>query len=293
VTAEKNTHPPSLALASTTPHRDVAGAHAGAGSGSGSGFGSGSGSSATGGAAAAALNADVVIAIDIETTGPRMGVNGLVAIGVVALNSADASLMDWRLLKVDTRHSLWDEDCVREFWNKYRHMLEFLTTASGVGTDVLLDVAEAARQLFAWIQMWREHSKTLLIVSDFPQFDAGWINHAFATANLPPLYTPAPGVWQKVLDTNAFHRGLKFAAVALGISERDMPRVDVRDLRHSHNPCEDARYIGVKYLRTRRAYSACFAAFAASAAAASSPSSRAATTIDAFADIGASLEDCA
>jgi hypothetical protein len=258
---------------------------------------------------AAAITTDVVIAFDIETTGKSLGKNGFVAIGAVALNAADGgSLLDWLLLKVDTRRSVWEEECVREFWDNHRPMLEFLTTATGVGNDKLFDVCEAAHRLYAWIEMWRARARSLLLVTDFPQFDAGWINHAFAAANLPPLYTPAPRVWQNVLDTNAFYRGLKFAAVALGISERDLPRVDVRDLRHSHNPCDDARFIGVKYLRTRQAYAACFASYATSVAATTATTDAVAdgadadadadaydarySDVDAFAEIGASLEDC-
>lgn len=151
----------------------------------------------------------ILIAFDIETTGPILLRNAIIELGVCALNSNSGATLgkeSWDI-KME-KHEEWDVDTLRDFWNdkswekmeegeskraakeiydKKQRKVTRVTNGEGIHR------AEVMKQFVLWVEKIKnEHAGgdegKIRFVSDTVSFDSSWLNLYLCMAGYYPLH---------------------------------------------------------------------------------------------------------
>ena len=114
-------------------------------------------------------NDPIIVAIDVETSGPNFISNGLLSIGV--------TVQDWDMNELcyfqrnlaleDNLH--FDTECLNNFWNLHKEAYDF-ATSNTIPPRLAMD------EFVAFLYEVECKYSNLIIISDNPSFDIGWIN---------------------------------------------------------------------------------------------------------------------
>ena len=175
-----------------------------------------------------------VLCIDIETGGCQPSKHPLIAIGTCLRHPDGKKEKKIWVFQFDEKD--FEERCVVEFWSKNRDKLEKLGSFPKSGIS---DFA-------AYIDSIDEQYPDLILMSDNPQYDIGFINYHYDVyLDRKPLSYKKTGQYRVIVDQNSYLWAM--------LPEEDDPWVwDSKVLEkykfkvdsvHSHLPHEDAEHI--------------------------------------------------
>ena len=181
-----------------------------------------------------------IISIDIETSGPNVLKNGIIAIGYCVGDEFGNVVQKSRIhLNLESDH-VFDVHCQESFWNilKNKHLLKIFKKNSLHPCDAIYKFIEILDNLD------REHSVT--IISDNPSFDISFINFYVSKymERRPISFKFGKECYRPVLDSKSFIKGV--------VSSK--PYVFTQDvikrynLKNDHLPDNDAEVIYYSYI---------------------------------------------
>lgn len=187
----------------------------------------------------------VILAIDIETTGPSVYRNDMFAIGYVYLNSFSDVLLKKRI-SLNYNNERFDGKCLN-FWLREKNYKIFEQI-----TKETVPI-RYAMEIFYNDFMAFKKNYNVIIVSDNPTFDIGFINYYLdkyigkPPININPHFSP-------IHDLKSFLRGkcshIKISSKNITIQKYcDLLYISTVDINHDHNPENDAEYIAKVYFR--------------------------------------------
>jgi hypothetical protein len=183
----------------------------------------------------------VILAIDIETTGPNFVKNGIISIGYCA-GYLDGNVILKNRISLDISCKEFDSNCENNFWKEHQALLKTLKKES-VGiikglTKFISDIDDL------------DSKYNLIIISDFPLYDIGFINYYLAQyINRAPLQHKFGDTknYRPIYDTDGYSRGLlhlKYDSVWVYDSDvSNLLGFQIDKNLYTHLPDEDAYYI--------------------------------------------------
>lgn len=184
----------------------------------------------------------VIIAIDIEATGPRFSKNGIISIGYCA-GTMDGEVILKKRVSLDLEGKSFDKSCYDQFWIKNLDLLETLKKEA-------VPIKEGLQKFISDFDSLNEKYE-LIPISDNPSYDIGFINYYldFYLDRLPLNYVNGGDDYRPIFDSDCYSRGLLGMKYSDGIWTSDK---DVREklsfeipdsVVHDHYPDNDAEYI--------------------------------------------------
>ena len=183
------------------------------------------------------------IGIDIETTGASMANNYIIALGACAVD-ADGKELDrfYAALLPPSAHHTFEQRCMDEFWSKQMDKLHRYQS-DGQDPTVVMSTFNI------WIRQW----KNPVFITDFPEFDIGWINLYLALyADALPLYMI--NGFRPAINADDIYRG-NLNSGGWNTTRRIADKYNYKILDETHHPTEDATAIVtnfVSFLRTSK-----------------------------------------
>lgn len=181
----------------------------------------------------------VLFAIDVKTNGPNYTTNSIISIGYCYGTLGGKVMMNERI-NLKYNPNTFDEWTYNKFWKKHLDKLDVLK-------ENVVSVEEGMKKFIKIIDDL-EDKYNVIILSDNPVFDIGWINHYLRQVLYRgPLYYKKDGQsFRFIYDTDCFIRG------ALGMDYKIMftPHKKLKEeysldikTKHSVLPDKDAIYI--------------------------------------------------
>ena len=195
------------------------------------------------------------VAVDVETTGPRLGTgDAVVAFGAALIDVTECKTIETRRWTMDTTGITWDAACVERFWNKFpvQHKELIAPAPEHVAVEpdaagVLLTPAAFSSSWKRWMTSVYARFPGVCLWSDFPMFDLAWLNHTLLLGGGTCSYLDGPGgAWQTTLDIDAYLEGLAPPGAVLEEAKKLYPDGD-------HFPERDAETMGLRFAYTLRA----------------------------------------
>jgi DNA polymerase III alpha subunit (gram-positive type) len=190
----------------------------------------------------------VVIALDVETSGPNFTTNSLISIGVSVQDMEMNEIASFQRNLAIEEGRYFDERCLNDFWRKHDEAFRFVTSNTSDPKVVMEDLS-------AFVSDIETTYPSCVIVSDNPSFDIAWINLYFSryTERLPINYH-TNGKHRMIWDSSSvqktwcgFKKGVSFSYIPLkyeAVLRLSSPIV------HDHNPLNDAREIASFFIQT-------------------------------------------
>jgi hypothetical protein len=183
----------------------------------------------------------LVLSVDIETSGCNVVEHGILAIGYCVGDLDGNVLFKDRINMMLDDGCYFEERCVKEFWSKYPDVLKTIQT-DAVGPHVGI-------RAFVDFVYDLEEQYDLIIISDNPVFDIGFLNYYMAKyLKVRPLSYTSTGSYRPIFDTDCYTRGVlrsnyddlwtydSNVIKALGIELQP-------NILHNHLPENDAEYV--------------------------------------------------
>lgn len=181
-----------------------------------------------------------IMGIDIETGGPHMGNNPLLAVGlcVYKLNNLGLQLQSTIEIHFEGDINKYDKQTLK-FWKENSKSWEYIKK------DCVLE-EEGAKRLINFVKKWQkkafDKNTDFCIVTDNCWFDDTWISNLFSKYGGFPLrhnnYTGYTKL-SHVIDINQLMLGARLAGVKI-------PKFEYKNI-HDHTPVNDAKKIVEKY----------------------------------------------
>ena len=185
-----------------------------------------------------------ILAIDIETSGPSVKKNGILAIGI-CLGDLFGNVENKQRINVNLdKHHCFDEVCLSQFWNK--------PGPSQVLRIIQKDTLPPKEAMQKFISIIDEYDKTykLSIISDNPTFDFYFLSFYMEHyLDRKPLNYKLGTTYRQLIDTCSFARGQKLGKV------EKAPTINTQsNILHDHFPENDAEYIYARYVGDYKQY---------------------------------------
>ena len=143
----------------------------------------------------------LLCAIDIETSGPNIIKNGILSIGICAGTITGEIIVHRRIDVKLHRSKSFDTNTWDDFWCKNKKILEIIQ-------EHPLEECAAIIEFINIIDILEDDYK-VIIISDNPVFDLGFINYYLAYyINRLPLQYDKYGSFRPVYDTDSYSRGV-------------------------------------------------------------------------------------
>jgi hypothetical protein len=143
----------------------------------------------------------LLCAIDIETSGPNIIKNGILSIGICAGTITGEIVVHKRIDVKLHRSKSFDTKTWDDFWCKNKKILEIIQ-------EHPLEECAAIIEFINIIDILEDDYK-VIIISDNPVFDFGFINYYLAFyINRLPLHYDKNGSFRPVYDTDSYSRGV-------------------------------------------------------------------------------------
>ena len=173
----------------------------------------------------------MILVIDIETSGPSVTKNGILAIGY-CLGDLNGRVYDKRRIDLQLMDKVFDEQCKKDFWE---------TT----GPDEVLKTIQQAplspkEAMSKFILLLDDYDTQyhLTIMSDNPSFDFYFINYYMDIyADRRPINYQFGKTYRPLINFNSFSKG------RFGACYRKHPSRNLHTIKHDHYPENDAEFI--------------------------------------------------
>ena len=207
----------------------------------------------------------IIVAFDIENTGPSLKNHAIVQIGLKVFEATKArkSLDEFQILINVPENRGWDTQCEQEFWNSTLGLILMKQQIqSKQGYEPKEAMTHFQNYLFHVFKKYSNNDiRRIRLVSDTVSFDTCWINYYLDYyLDALPLHLVF-GKFKDVLETGSYVQGrsginheeeLVIAATKRFSQEQScIERRNILDkplIEHSHNALEDASNIGEMYL---------------------------------------------
>jgi hypothetical protein len=201
-----------------------------------------------------------ILVIDVETTGPNVVKNFMPEFGVSFWKIGDQRPLDSRHFSLmQPENTEWDPKTKEEFWDNPLKGVDKKTPPMVNFKQRQLDfpprsIALAMDQFVLFARLCDVAAKgQMIIVVDTADFDTTEMNYYLAMWTNVPSLTLLFGSYRSVRDIDSFYYGvggfLKFWG-AEEVAQRGIGIVAfpawVEEFRATHNPKDDAEYIGAK-----------------------------------------------
>lgn len=215
------------------------------------------------------MNGELIVAIDIETSGP---VDDLISVGMAAVKSIGSSYKPIKYFRFGCylpNITKFDSKCYNEFWFDKQDLLATFQYM-GKSTDLAGVYGECISQLRNFLKSMEELAKETnlwyVLVSDNPSFDIGFLNRIIGTYNLGNTLNYMQGAdnYLNIRDVFSMQRGLLLAEVPLwdeefGCTKRMKKLFNTEGLQYpefpfesdTHDPTYDALQIALDYVALR------------------------------------------
>jgi hypothetical protein len=135
------------------------------------------------------------LCIDIETSGPYVTQNEIIAIGTCYINSENESIIEIKRFTFDYSDEKFNEQTYAEFWQHHQDKLAVFKN----------DKKSTINHFADYVDTLQTNEKDLIIISDNPQFDIGFINYYYETIlKRKPLCYTKNGKYQLIVDQNTY-----------------------------------------------------------------------------------------
>ena len=143
----------------------------------------------------------ILCAIDIETSGPNIIKNGILSIGICA-GTVTGNIIVRRRIDVKLHRSKsFDTNTWDNFWCKNKKILEIIQEHPLEESAAVIEFINVIDDL--------EDNYKVIIISDNPVFDIGFLNYYLAFyINRLPLQYDKEGVFRPIYDTDSYTRGV-------------------------------------------------------------------------------------
>ncbi len=209
------------------------------------------------------------LAIDIETSGPGLVKNRIVAFGACVVNVASVSVVDngeFRKFTDFGDHSKgrpdgWEKRCYEEFWMNPKKRSDNQTPLAALmllaANLSIVDEREMMHEFVVWAQSMWVRFPDLVVITDTAAFDTPFVNQALDqhTSVQSLVYLFGDTNYRPVRDVSSFHMGIGGKTPAQGLwgSERAaLAALDIKEMPESvrvwdktHDPLNDAKFIGL------------------------------------------------
>lgn len=190
----------------------------------------------------------VIIAFDIETSGPHFDKNALLSIGVSVQNLNGVEIDSFQKNMTLPEGRVFDEKCYNEFWVKNPEAYKFVTSETSQPKEVM-------RDFVLFLANIERIYPDNFIVSNNSSFDVAWINLYLAlyTDRLPLNYR-MNGTYRMIWDSASVQKA--WCGLRTGCNFTNLPRKHREVLHlaspftHDHNPLNDAREIASFFIQT-------------------------------------------
>jgi len=182
----------------------------------------------------------MVLAIDIETSGPRLSLNGIVSVGCclgdLRGNTVAKNRFDFKLEK----HQVFDSDCTRQFWSRIGPKRALQTIQN---SQISPKLATAG---FAALLDTYDTDFDLTIITDNPGFDLYFLNYYFDKyLGRKPINYKMGNKYRPIIDSTSYVKG------AMGKYYKNKKHLYFNDIKHDHLPDNDAEFIYKCYMKYR------------------------------------------
>ncbi len=185
-------------------------------------------------------NTGVIIALDIETSGSRVSKNGIIAVGYY-IGTIDNREIEKGTIYFNLENKEFDDDCKAQFWVKHIQK-QVLAKANQFG----LPPDQAIFKLISIIDRMDQIYKCD-IISDNPVFDCGFINYYLDVyLNRPPLQYKLGKYHRHIVDVRSMIHNRD-----LWKKTKEEIRKKYPNIKHDHDPMNDATYIYFSYICAR------------------------------------------
>lgn len=192
----------------------------------------------------------VIMALDVETSGPNFMRNGLVSIGVSVQDMEMREICSFQKNLTLEKEMCFDPKCWDDFWSKQPDAYSFVTSHASNPTVVMAELSD-------FISMVETSYPQCFIVSDNPSFDIAWINSYLSRyTKRPPINYHTNGKYRMIWDSASVQKA--WCGLRKGASFASMPSKH-RELLglssphiHDHNPLNDARTVASFFIQTWR-----------------------------------------
>jgi oligoribonuclease (3'-5' exoribonuclease) len=197
------------------------------------------------------MESKVFLGMDIETTGQYLGVNAMIALGMVVLDENLQQLESFSIF-LEEDGAEREQRCMDEFWAERKELFEKIM-------EQAIDPEEAMNAMVDWLLgVEKKYANRLVVLSDNPSFDVAWINYYLAKYTKHPmlyygLAKTAEGdfkyEYRRIWDTDsAFHGAL--AATQHKVVEWGLEKelgVQNEKWSNTHDVIADASNIAANY----------------------------------------------
>ena len=178
----------------------------------------------------------MIVAVDIETSGPSVLRNGILAIGFCLGDMKGSVIQKKRIHVALDDHHTFDERCLTDFWDKPANKKVLETIQVNTSPP-----AKAIREFVQAIDTFDEHYQVSL-VSDNPTFDFYFLNYYLDYyLKRKPLNYMFGEIYRSLIDSKSFLRRY------LGCNYRKSMQLKFHGVKHDHFPENDAEYIYLCY----------------------------------------------
>lgn len=185
---------------------------------------------------------NMILSVDIETSGPSVRKNGILAIGFCVGDMVGNVIKKERInVALDTHHA-FDETCVVQFWDK--------PGPAKVLKDITVNPLPPKQAIAKFAQIVDVYDTlfALTVISDNPTFDLYFINYYMELyLDRKPLNYKFGKVYRKIVDSKSVLQGYGIACKRENIPPRGVPWCTTAV--HDHYPENDAEFIYCCYLR--------------------------------------------
>ena len=177
-----------------------------------------------------------ILSFDIESTGPNIIKNEIIAIGYCLGDNYGNILYKKRINIKYTQP--FDKICYKNFWSKHQDKLKILQNDAVKPDEAISEFIKDVDAAFA--------EYDLKIISDNPSFDVGFINYYLALyLDRKPINYKFNEIYTPVYDTDSYSRGVVHATYDKDVYDSELIKkykLEI-DQKYDHLPDNDAAYI--------------------------------------------------
>lgn len=211
------------------------------------------------------LHKECLLGIDVETSGPDMIRNFLVAIGACVVQVDGNRVCDeedkFLVYLQPPPGTGWDPVCLADFWNSPRKSIDGKTQLQllyeSYAHHVTWSPKDAMNRFASWLHAMSFKYPRMVLITDTAGYDVAWLDYAlqrFAHQKPFPSLAYCTGAYRTIRDVSSWYRGIGKQSAHQTMTEAEPSDIlalktlshgnttEFPDFKvqHTHNPLDDA-----------------------------------------------------